>query len=69
MDISNNIGSVIASRRKELRLTQPELAEYSDISERSLLAIEKGKGNPTLNQLNKVLSTLGLVLTVKAINA
>ena len=62
------IGQTIAERRKALKLTQAELADYSNVSERTLLSIEKGQGNPTLNQLNKILSILGLKLVIKAIN-
>jgi transcriptional regulator with XRE-family HTH domain len=68
METNQMIGEIIAKRRKELSLTQPDLAEYCGISERSLLAIEKSTGNPTLKQIGKVFGVLGLQLTVKAIN-
>ena len=69
MEAAKHIGEIIAKRRKELGLTQPQLAGYSDVSERSLLAIEKGTGNPTIKQIGKIFDVLGLQLIVKATNA
>ena len=60
----HEIGEVIKSRRKFLRLTQDELAEISGISLRSLKAIELGKGNPSIAQLNKLLDAIGLKVTL-----
>ncbi len=47
-----------------MRLTQDELAEISGISLRSLKAIELGKGNPSIAQLNKLLDAIGLKVTL-----
>lgn len=64
MDNLTDISIAIKTRRKLLKLTQDELAEISRISVRSLKAIELGKGNPGISQLNKVLDTLGLKITI-----
>jgi len=64
MDNLADIGKAMKTRRKLLKLTQDELAEISGISVRSLKAIELGKGNPGLLQLNKVLNTIGLKIIV-----
>jgi len=64
MNDTKEIGNVIKSRRKLLKLTQDELAEISDISLRSLKAIELGKGNPSIAQLSKVLDAIGLKITI-----
>lgn len=64
MDNLTDISKAIKTRRKLLKLTQDELAEISRISVRSLKAIELGKGNPGISQLNKVLDTLGLKITI-----
>lgn len=64
MDNLTDIGKAIKTRRKLLKLTQDELAEISRISVRSLKAIELGKGNPGISQLNKVLDALGLKISI-----
>jgi transcriptional regulator with XRE-family HTH domain len=56
------IGQTIKQRRNFLRILQKDLSEITGISLRSLIDIETGKGNPTINQLNKILDALGLTL-------
>jgi len=58
------IGEDIRKRRKSLGIIQPDLAEISCVSLRSLKEIEKGRGNPTLSNLLKILNTLGLKITL-----
>ncbi len=58
------IGKEIQKRRGILKITQNDLAEIAGISLRSLKALESGKSNPRFNQLEKVLSALGLSITV-----
>lgn len=59
----NNIGEQIKIRRKSLKVTQRQLAELSGIGINTLTKIERGEANPSLKNLEKVLDTLGLVLT------
>ncbi len=59
------IGKIINERRKFLKITQKELAEISGLGLRSLIDIESGKSNPTIDQLQKVFSALGLTILVK----
>lgn len=59
----NNIGEQIKRRRKSLKVTQRQLAELSGIGINTLTKIERGEANPSLKNLEKVLDTLGLVLT------
>lgn len=65
-----DIGKFIKKRRKYLKLTQINLAEIAGMSRRSLQMLEKGDGNPTFEQLSKILSTLGLEIkiSVKRVN-
>ena len=56
------IGQTIRKRRKFLSIMQKDLSEITGISLRSLINIESGKGNPSINQLNKILDALGLTL-------
>jgi transcriptional regulator with XRE-family HTH domain len=58
----NSIGESIKSRRKELRITQPHLAELAQISTNTLYKIERGQGNPSLNVLSKLADVLGMEL-------
>lgn len=59
----DTVGKQIKRRRKKLGVTQKQLADLSGIGINTLTKIERGEGNPTLDVLNKVLDTLGLVLT------
>lgn len=58
------IGKYIKNRRKELNVTQPVLATLSGIGLNTLVAIERGIGNPQIDTLNNVLDTLGLQLNI-----
>ena len=59
------IGKLIRERRNYLKLTQIDLAEITRMGRRSLQMLEKGSGNPTYEQLSKILSTLGLEIFIK----
>ena len=58
------LSSEIKKRRKLLNLTQSDLAEISEVSIRSLKAIETTEGNPSLSKLEKVLDSLGLKIEI-----
>lgn len=58
----SKIGERIRKRRKELKITQPILAELAKISPNTLYKLEKGQGNPSLEVLYKVTEVLGLEL-------
>lgn len=54
------IGQTIKDRRKELGVTQQEVADLAAVGINSLVAIERGKGNPSLKTLLRILEVLGL---------
>lgn len=58
------IGEQIRFRRKELMITQPNLADIAGISVNTLYKIERGQANPTIEVLGKILDVLGLEITV-----
>lgn len=58
------IGETIRQRRKELRITQPHLAELANVSVNTLYKVERGQGNPSLDVLTKLAEVLGLELTL-----
>ena len=56
---------VLKDRREALKVTQEHLAELSGVGLRTLKSIESGKGNPTLDTLNKLADVLGLELKLE----
>lgn len=59
------IGQIIRARRKELGVTQQEVADLADVGINSLVAIERGKGNPSLKTLLRILEVLGLEIKLE----
>lgn len=59
------IGELVRSRRRALGISQADAAELAGVSVHTLSNIESGKGNPTVEVLEKVLSVLGLELRVE----
>jgi y4mF family transcriptional regulator len=55
----------IKERREVLQLTQEALAELAGVGLRTLKEIESGKGNPTLETIQKLMDVLGLELVLK----
>ncbi len=62
---SQEIGEKVLLRRKHLRLRQRDLAELAGVTLRGLTDLERGKANPTLNQLLKIAEVLGLELGIR----
>jgi transcriptional regulator with XRE-family HTH domain len=63
-----NLGETIKNRRKELRITQPHLAELAEVSTNTLYKLERGQGNPSLDVLNKLAEVLGMDLRLEVKN-
>jgi len=59
------LGQIIKSRRNELGITQPHLAELAKVSTNTLYKLERGQGNPSLDVLNKLSEILGLELMLE----
>lgn len=57
-----SIGKKIAQRRKELNLTQEDLAYSSDIDRSYIGYIENGKNNVTITILSKIAKALNMNL-------
>lgn len=64
MNISE-IGLLIKRRRDVLQISQQTLSEVSGIAVHTLSNIEAGKGNPTVDTLNRVLDVLGMEIRVE----
>ena len=60
-----DFGRLIQKRRRVLRLDQRTLGDIIGVAVHTLSNIESGKGNPTLETLNKICEPLGLELVVR----
>lgn len=64
MDINN----IIRNRRRELGISQEDLAEMSEVSLATIKNIERGEGNPTFKTVMKVMEILGLEIVFQVRN-
>lgn len=55
----------IKERREMLKVTQEALAEISGVGLRTLKQVESGKGNPTLQTLQKLADVLGMEVCIQ----
>lgn len=58
------IGNVIKERRKKLGINQQMLADLASVAINTVVAIERGEGNPQLATLLTILDTLGLQMNI-----
>jgi len=63
--VIRRIGETIRLRRKELGITQPDLADLAGISINTLYKLERGQGNPSLDVITKVATVLGMQLKLE----
>lgn len=61
---TKEIGSIIRERRGHLKVKQQELADLAGIGINTLVAIERGQGNPKWETLLAILDTLGLQIKI-----
>ena len=61
----DSIARIVRSRRKELSLTQVELAELSEVSARFIFDLENAKPTIAMDKFQKVREALGLRLLVE----
>ncbi|MGO2541601.1 MAG: helix-turn-helix transcriptional regulator [Specibacter sp.] len=64
MDSVLTVAAGIRAARKEAGLTQEDLANLAETSERTIRAIETGTGNPSLRAVAAAAQVLGLRLSV-----
>lgn len=63
-----NIGNIIKQRRTVLNITQEDLSDMSGVGLRTIIKVETGKGNPSLEVLDKIAEVLGMELTLQIKN-
>ena len=61
----NNFREEIKNRRRFLKINQQELADLAGVSINTVVAVERGTGNPQLNTLLSICNVLGLKLVTK----
>jgi len=61
---AKDIGTIIKERRKYLGVNQQTLADLAGVGLNTLVAIERGEGNPQLNTLLTILDTIGLQMNI-----
>ena len=62
-----SIASFVKQRRKQLRLTQPELAMRAGVGLRFVRELEQGKSTLCLDKVNQVLALFGAEVGVVSI--
>lgn len=60
-----NLATSISARRKILGISQNDLAEMSSVSLPTIKNIERGKGNPSFETVEKILAVLGMEILFK----
>jgi transcriptional regulator with XRE-family HTH domain len=64
----NNLIETLKKRRIRLQVTQETLALLTGVSLRTIKQLEAGKGNPTLETIQKLADVLGLELRLEIKN-
>jgi y4mF family transcriptional regulator len=59
------LSEIMKQRREALNISQQDLAEMAEVSLATVKDIERGKGNPSLSTVNKILDVLGMVTDYK----
>lgn len=57
--MSNSIAEFIKEKRKQLKLTQPDLAARAGVGLRFIRELEQGKESVRLDKVNQVLALFG----------
>ncbi len=60
-----NFREVVKARRRTLKISQQDLAEMSGLGVATIKGIERGKGNPSLSTVTRILEVLGMEIDFK----
>ncbi len=61
---AQDLAAAVKGRRKDLRLSQAELAQRARVARKSIVELEAGRSRPELGLLLSVLEQLALVLHI-----
>lgn len=64
IDIKKNFGKVVAKRRRELGITQEEMAALSGISDTYYGNVERGENSISIEKQDAIAKTLGVPLWI-----
>ena len=65
VDISHKLGYQVFKTRKEVGMTQKELAEKTSIYQADISKIERGLANPSVETLQRIADGLGVELKIE----
>ncbi|MGV3765705.1 MAG: helix-turn-helix transcriptional regulator [Chitinophagaceae bacterium] len=68
MDLTKRLPEFLKDKRKQARLTQPELAEKAGVGLRFIRELEQGKTSLRMDKVNQVLKLFGHELNPVPIN-
>lgn len=60
-----SLAEVMKSRRKTLSISQQDLSEMAGIGLATIKDIERGKGNPSMGTISKIMEVLGMEIEFK----
>ena len=63
-----NLQNTIKERRKTLSLSQNDLSEMSGLSLATIKSIERGKGNPSITTVSRIMDVLGMEIIYRVRN-
>ena len=63
-----NLQDTMKVRRKFLSLSQADLAEMAELSLATIKDIERGKGNPSIATVSKIMDVLGMEIIYRVRN-
>lgn len=63
-----NLQDTMKERRKTLSLSQNDLAEMADLSLATIKGIERGKGNPSIATVSRIMEVLGMEIIYRVRN-
>lgn len=63
-----NLQNTMKERRKTLSLSQNDLAELAELSLATVKDIERGKGNPSIATVSKIIDVLGMEIIYRVRN-
>lgn len=60
-----DVGESLRQRRKYLKLTQQELSDLAEVNINTVVAVERGEGNPKVKTIEDMANVLGMELFVR----
>lgn len=63
IDINDRFGKAVRRRRRELDLSQEELAERAELHRTYISSIERGRMNPSLENVEKLAKALDISIS------